>query len=203
MYVGSGIMAQVEGVRAEERWLADAEGSADFIRAKEEYRKTSDDSSRRRDGDREESRGRDRRDYSGEERSRRGGEERSRRDGDERSRRPRERRDGEDRVRGDDERRRGRDEGQERRRRREDESPEKEREAVPERAPVAEKPSGRSGGVYIPPFKLAQMMKDVDDKSSVQYQRMTWDALRKSINGLVNKVCLSCVDYFPFGDSRV
>ncbi|XP_043691715.1 pre-mRNA-splicing factor CWC22 homolog [Telopea speciosissima] len=47
---------------------------------------------------------------------------------------------------------------------------------------------GRSGGVYIPPFKLAQMMKEVEDKSSVEYQRMTWDALRKSINGLVNKV---------------
>lgn len=51
-----------------------------------------------------------------------------------------------------------------------------------------EKGVGRSGGVYIPPFKLAQMMKDVQDKSSVEYQRMTWDALRKSINGLVNKV---------------
>ncbi|ONH99281.1 hypothetical protein PRUPE_6G022700 [Prunus persica] len=47
---------------------------------------------------------------------------------------------------------------------------------------------GKSGGVYIPPFKLARMMKDVEDKSSVQYQRLTWDALRKSINGLVNKV---------------
>ncbi|KAJ4978739.1 hypothetical protein NE237_009519 [Protea cynaroides] len=47
---------------------------------------------------------------------------------------------------------------------------------------------GRSGGVYIPPFKLARMMKEVQDKSSIEYQRMTWDALRKSINGLVNKV---------------
>ncbi|KAL5576893.1 hypothetical protein UlMin_018592 [Ulmus minor] len=47
---------------------------------------------------------------------------------------------------------------------------------------------GKSGGVYIPPFKLARMMKEVDDKSSVEYQRLTWDALRKSINGLVNKV---------------
>ncbi|KAA8549549.1 hypothetical protein F0562_001433 [Nyssa sinensis] len=47
---------------------------------------------------------------------------------------------------------------------------------------------GRSGGIYIPPFKLAQMMKEVQDKSSVEYQRLTWDALRKSINGLVNKV---------------
>ncbi|XP_057953645.1 uncharacterized protein LOC131147964 [Malania oleifera] len=47
---------------------------------------------------------------------------------------------------------------------------------------------GRSGGVYIPPFKLARMMKEVQDKSSIEYQRLTWDALRKSINGLVNKV---------------
>ncbi|KAM1166821.1 hypothetical protein EV2_029680 [Malus domestica] len=48
--------------------------------------------------------------------------------------------------------------------------------------------TGKSGGVYIPPFKLARMMKEVEDKSSVQYQRLTWDALRKSINGLVNKM---------------
>lgn len=48
--------------------------------------------------------------------------------------------------------------------------------------------SGKSGGVYIPPFKLARMMKEVEDKSSIEYQRLTWDALRKSINGLVNKV---------------
>lgn len=47
---------------------------------------------------------------------------------------------------------------------------------------------GKSGGIYIPPFKLARMMKEVEDKSSVEYQRLTWDALRKSINGLVNKV---------------
>ncbi|KAK1272019.1 hypothetical protein QJS04_geneDACA021022 [Acorus gramineus] len=46
----------------------------------------------------------------------------------------------------------------------------------------------RSGGVYIPPFKLARMMKEIEDKSSDAYQRLTWDALRKSINGLVNKV---------------
>ncbi|KAF2592602.1 hypothetical protein F2Q70_00044362 [Brassica cretica] len=46
---------------------------------------------------------------------------------------------------------------------------------------------GKTGGVYIPPFKLARMMKEVEDKSSVEYQRLTWDALRYSINGLVNK----------------
>ncbi|XP_074316038.1 uncharacterized protein LOC141652465 [Silene latifolia] len=47
---------------------------------------------------------------------------------------------------------------------------------------------GRTGGVYIPPFKLARMMKEIEDKASAEYQRLTWDALRKSINGLVNKV---------------
>ncbi|ONK55551.1 uncharacterized protein A4U43_UnF1770 [Asparagus officinalis] len=46
----------------------------------------------------------------------------------------------------------------------------------------------KTGGIYIPPHRLAQMMKDVEDKSSEQYQRLSWDALRKSINGLVNKV---------------
>jgi hypothetical protein len=39
----------------------------------------------------------------------------------------------------------------------------------------------------VPPFKLAQMMADAADKEGAQYQRLTWDALRKSINGLVNK----------------
>nr|CAD1829606.1 unnamed protein product [Ananas comosus var. bracteatus] len=35
---------------------------------------------------------------------------------------------------------------------------------------------------------MAQMMREVEDKSSEAYQRLSWDALRKSINGLVNKV---------------
>ncbi|KAG9456510.1 hypothetical protein H6P81_001018 [Aristolochia fimbriata] len=43
-------------------------------------------------------------------------------------------------------------------------------------------------GVYIPPFKLVPMMKGMEDKSSEGYQRATWDALRKSINGFANKV---------------
>ncbi|MFS7960509.1 putative MIF4G-like domain superfamily protein [Helianthus anomalus] len=47
---------------------------------------------------------------------------------------------------------------------------------------------GKSGGVYIPPFRLRSMMPEVEDKSSLEYQKMTWDALKKSINGLVNKV---------------
>jgi len=50
---------------------------------------------------------------------------------------------------------------------------------------------GRSGGVYIPPFKMARLMQDIEDKTSPEYQRQTWEALRKSINGLVNKVNVS------------
>ncbi|WVY94619.1 hypothetical protein V8G54_033707 [Vigna mungo] len=39
--------------------------------------------------------------------------------------------------------------------------------------------------VFTFPFKMAMMMKEVQDKSSVEYQRLTWDALRKSINELM------------------
>jgi pre-mRNA-splicing factor CWC22 len=35
------------------------------------------------------------------------------------------------------------------------------------------------------------MLKGVTDKSTAEYQRMTWDALKKSINGLINKVNVS------------
>lgn len=47
---------------------------------------------------------------------------------------------------------------------------------------------GVFGGIYIPPFKLAKMMKKCEDKTGQEYQRLTWDALRKSLNGIVNKV---------------
>ena len=54
--------------------------------------------------------------------------------------------------------------------------------------------TSRAGGVYIPPFKLAKMMEEIrkkDDKSSSDYQRMMWEMLRKSINGVINKVNIS------------
>ena len=53
----------------------------------------------------------------------------------------------------------------------------------------------RTGGTYVPPFKLAQMMAEIRDTSSVEYQRASWDALKKSINGLVNKVNASNVQH--------
>jgi pre-mRNA-splicing factor CWC22 len=49
----------------------------------------------------------------------------------------------------------------------------------------------KAGGVYVPPHRLRQMAAQNLDKSSKEYQRMTWDALRKSINGLINKVNVS------------
>lgn len=47
----------------------------------------------------------------------------------------------------------------------------------------------RSGGAYIPPARLRAMQAEAaKDKKSAEYQRLSWDALRKSINGLINKV---------------
>lgn len=54
--------------------------------------------------------------------------------------------------------------------------------------PMPDSNMGRTGGIYIPPHRMAQMMREVQDKNSEAYQRLSWDALRKSINGLVNKV---------------
>lgn len=47
----------------------------------------------------------------------------------------------------------------------------------------------RSGGTYIPPAKMRAMQAEAaKDKTSAEYQRLSWDALRKSLNGLINKV---------------
>ncbi|OUM69236.1 hypothetical protein PIROE2DRAFT_23806, partial [Piromyces sp. E2] len=46
----------------------------------------------------------------------------------------------------------------------------------------------RTGGMYIPPGRLRLMQEQIEDKSSETYQRMSWEALKKSINGLINKV---------------
>ncbi|KAI1783410.1 MIF4G-domain-containing protein [Ganoderma leucocontextum] len=49
--------------------------------------------------------------------------------------------------------------------------------------------STRSGGMYIPPARLRAMQAEASkDKASAEYQRITWDALRKSITGIVNRV---------------
>lgn len=79
-------------------------------------------------------------------------------------------------------------------------SPLRSRQPAPPAAPAApaappqpilltpEPNTSRAGGVYIPPFKLARLQRDPNDKSSPEYQRQTWEALRKSLNGIINKV---------------
>ena len=62
-----------------------------------------------------------------------------------------------------------------------------ERDAEPAKAVIKAKADGKAGGAYIPPFRLAQMMQETTSKTDPAYQRLSWDALRKSINGLVNK----------------
>ncbi len=45
----------------------------------------------------------------------------------------------------------------------------------------------RAGGAYIPPARLREMQKNITDKKSAEFQRMAWEALKKSIQGLINK----------------
>jgi pre-mRNA-splicing factor CWC22 len=43
--------------------------------------------------------------------------------------------------------------------------------------------------MYIPPARLRAMQEAASlDKTSPEYQRLSWDALRKSITGIVNRV---------------
>ena len=61
--------------------------------------------------------------------------------------------------------------------------------------------TSRAGGVYIPPFKLAMMYEEIrqkNDKSSVEYQKMMFEMLRKSINGIINKVNISNIQNVIF-----
>ncbi|KAG8231914.1 hypothetical protein J437_LFUL011383, partial [Ladona fulva] len=46
----------------------------------------------------------------------------------------------------------------------------------------------KTGGAYIPPARLKLMQKEITDKSSIAYQRLSWEALKKSIHGLINRV---------------
>jgi len=47
----------------------------------------------------------------------------------------------------------------------------------------------RAGGVYIPPHKMRRIEAELaKDQDSEDFQRLKWEALRKSMNGLVNKV---------------
>ncbi|KAL1645209.1 pre-mRNA-splicing factor cwc22 [Diplodia intermedia] len=53
----------------------------------------------------------------------------------------------------------------------------------------------RSGGTYIPPARLRALQAQITDKTSKEYQRMAWEALKKSVNGLINKVNVSNIKF--------
>ena len=65
------------------------------------------------------------------------------------------------------------------------------------RVAKADVPVGRTGGVYIPPHKLAELqrqMMESGEKNNVQHQKLMWELLRKSINGIINKVNISNIE---------
>lgn len=66
--------------------------------------------------------------------------------------------------------------------------------------------SMRSGGTYIPPARLRALQAQITDKNSKEYQRMAWEALKKSINGLINKVNVSNIKHIVpelFGENLI
>ncbi|KAN0115923.1 hypothetical protein V8E52_006463 [Russula decolorans] len=66
------------------------------------------------------------------------------------------------------------------------ETKEKEFDAMAEFAKLT---SSRSGGVYMPPARLRALQAAAgQDRNSAEYQRLSWDALRKSITGIVNRI---------------
>ncbi|GFE53861.1 cell cycle control protein [Babesia ovis] len=56
---------------------------------------------------------------------------------------------------------------------------------------AAPNPAGRLGGIYIPPFKLVMLQREVAADGSVEYQRQEWEKLKKKINAIVNKLTCS------------
>jgi pre-mRNA-splicing factor CWC22 len=67
----------------------------------------------------------------------------------------------------------------------------------------------KSGGAYIPPHRMRAIMGEtaaLQGTASPEFQRMSWDALRKSINGLINKVNVSNIKQIVpeiFGENLV
>ncbi len=64
----------------------------------------------------------------------------------------------------------------------------------------------RAGGTYVPPARLRALQAELTDKNSNEYQRMAWEALKKSINGLINKVNISNIKHIIpelFGENLV
>jgi len=54
-----------------------------------------------------------------------------------------------------------------------------------------------AGGVYVPPFKMRAMLEELRkaNAESEEHQKYMWEMLRKSINGIVNKVNTSNISH--------
>jgi pre-mRNA-splicing factor CWC22 len=89
--------------------------------------------------------------------------------------------------------------------------PEKKQLTAEEKTELAKKEfnellTKRSGGVYVPPAKLRALQENIKDPKAKEFQRMAWDALKKSINGLINKVNVGNIkDIVPelFGENLI
>ena len=72
------------------------------------------------------------------------------------------------------------------------EEEEKKKEAIPVKKNILKQENvGRSGGIYIPPHKLEQLQREImenEQKNGIEHQKLMWELLRKSINGIINKV---------------
>lgn len=56
-------------------------------------------------------------------------------------------------------------------------------------AEFAKLTNSKSGGVYMPPARLRALQEAAShDKASAEFQRLSWDALRKSLTGFINRV---------------
>lgn len=60
--------------------------------------------------------------------------------------------------------------------------------SAPKKAKETDMLNTRTGGAYIPPARLRMMQAQITDKSSVAYQRLAWEALKKSVHGHINKI---------------
>ncbi|CXJ26470.1 pre-mRNA-splicing factor CWC22, putative [Plasmodium berghei] len=53
---------------------------------------------------------------------------------------------------------------------------------------------GRTGGIYIPPFKLERLQNEITNEKGTVYQKNEWMKLKKKINNIVNKVNIDNIE---------
>jgi pre-mRNA-splicing factor CWC22 len=54
-----------------------------------------------------------------------------------------------------------------------------------------------AGGVYMPPHKMKAVLEELQkaNEASEEKQKYNWELLRKSINGIVNKVSVANISH--------